>query len=120
MIPLVEALTKSTIRSLSAVLRHLSNDLVERLGGVESAIIEESVHLLDGVNLLGGKTSAVESHGVDTTKSDRVACCDREGRDVLIDLRSALNHTVCANPAELVNERSSADDGKIIYFHFAG
>ena len=71
------------------------------------------------MDLLGCKTSTVEAHGVDATESYRFAGGYDIRRDVFVDLRSALNHHMGADMAELMHERATADDREVIDLHFS-
>ena len=100
--------------------RHLRLYLGERLGSIQTAVIDDAVHLLDGMNLLGGESAAVETDRVDAAIGDRLAGCDSERRYILVDLRAALYHHVAADMAELMNKRTATDDGEIVHLHLAG
>lgn len=100
-------------------MRHRRFDMIQRLGGVHTALIEKTVGLLDSVDLLGREAATVEADGVDTAIRDRLTGSDDERRYVLVDTRTALYHHMASYMAELVNQRTASDDGEIIYFHFA-
>lgn len=95
--------------------RYSSLDLLKRLGGIEVAVIDEAIYILDDMNLIGRETAAVEPDGVDAAESNRFACCDSVRRYILAGSRAALDHTMRANMRELMHERSSADDGVVIH-----
>ena len=92
--------------------------MVESLCGVHASLIEQAIHLLNRVNLLGGKASAVKAYGVHAAISDRLTGGNDKRRDVFVDLRTALYHHMIADVRELVNERTTSDDGEIFHLHF--
>ena len=100
--------------------RDSSLDLNECLGGVHTAVVDEAIDLLDSMDLLGSKSTTIESNRVDATELNRFACCDSIRRYILVDARSALHHTVTTNMGELVNERTTADDGEIVHLYLTG
>ena len=92
--------------------------MVKRLGGIHPVLVDQAVHLLYRVDLFRRETAAVETDGIDAAERNRFARNDGERRDVFVDLRPALNHHMSADMAELMHERTTADDREIIYFHF--
>ena len=94
-------------------------DIPERLGSVHTIVINNAVDLLDCVDLLRCETAAIESDRVDTGISNRFAGGYDIRRDVFVNLRSALNHHMGADMAELMHECATADDSEVIDLHFS-
>ena len=89
-------------------------DIFERLGGVHTIVINNAVDLLDCVDLLRCETATVESDRVDTGISNRFAGGYDIRRDVFVNLRSALNHHMGPDAAELMHKCATADDREVI------
>ena len=98
-------------------LRHCSLDGIEGLGYDHTALIDEAIRLLDGMNLFRRETATVESDRVDTGISNRFAGGYDIRRDVFVNLRSTLNHHMGADMAELMHECATADDSEVIDLH---
>ena len=89
-------------------------DILERLGSVHTIVINNAVDLLDCVDLLRCETATVESDRVDTGISNRFAGGYDIRRDVFVNLRSALNHHMGPDAAELMHKCATADDREVI------
>lgn len=94
--------------------------MVECLSRIHAVLVKKAVHLLYRVNLFRRKSAAIEAHGIDAAECYWIASDDSEWRNIFVDFRTALNHHMAADMAELVHERATANDGEIINFHFSG
>ena len=100
-------------------LGQLGLSVLQGLRRVVQRAVYEPVNVLNGVDLFACKASAIEADAVDSAVLDRFASSDDVGRDVFVDLASALDHYVCADMAELMHQCTSADDGVVLHHHFA-
>ena len=73
------------------------------------------IALLNDRYLVVIKTSASQSDGVNTAKTNRVVGGNHAGRHIFVDLCPSLNHDIGADMRELVNETTPADDGAVVY-----
>lgn len=101
-------------------LRHVLFDIFHGVGDVHSVVVEESVDFFDFRYFFGGESTAAKSYSVDACIAYGFACCFDEGWNVFVDKSAALKHDVLSDMAELMHERSAANDGEIVYHDFAG
>ena len=101
-------------------LRHCSLDGIEGLGYDHTALIDEAIRLLDGMNLFRRETATVQAHRVNTAVRNGFAGRNDIGRDIFVDLRTALNHHMATDMTELMHQRTTSNDREVIHFHFAG
>ena len=99
---------------------HLALDALERVGGVETALVDDAVGGVDAVDGLGGEAVAFEADEIESAVGDRLTPDDSVGRHVLGAFRPALDHAVAAHAGELVDEDGCAYDGVVVDDYLAG
>ena len=78
---------------------------------------------IGGVDLLDGfrrKAASAQSDYIETAEADGLARSHAIGRNVLPRAGAATHHDITTYVAELMDENSSGNDGKIVYDDFAG
>lgn len=91
--------------------------MFDSLTDVVERAIDHSVSLLDGFDLLLSKSSAVQSHAIDTAVLDGLASGNDIGRNVLVDLAATLDHHMLSDMGELMHEGAATDDGVVLYHY---
>ena len=99
---------------------HFGLNLVEGVGCVQAALVDEAVGIVDGLDGLVGEAAAAQAHNVQSGVADGLASGDDIGRDVLAEAASALDHAISAHAAELMHQHVGTDDGVVVDDNLAG
>ena len=75
---------------------------------------------MDGVDGLTGKSSAAQTHEVDTSVADGLLTGNDVRRNILTGTSAPLEHHIAAYTDELVEQTGGGDNSKVIDFHLSG
>ena len=85
----------------------------------ESFGVDDTISIMDEVNLIFIKTSAAQTDDVDTCIADGLFAGNDIGWDVLTGTAASLYHDIASNVAKLMDEHRRTDDGIVVDNDFA-
>ena len=95
-------------------LREAGSHLGTGIRHIQSAGIDDIIHILDIADLVRREPSAAESHDIDTGIRYRVTAAQDVRRYVLVYLGTAAYHCMFAYLGELMCHRASSEDSPVI------
>lgn len=100
--------------------RYLLADFSETFFTQLAALIEQAVGVVDIFNQFGREAATAQANQVETAIGHWFACRHGERRNVLTCARTATNHYVATDMAELMHQNIGADDGEIVHHNLTG
>lgn len=100
-------------------LRQFFLDHFEGVGQCESALENDSVGFVDGVDDVSLEAASTQSYDVEAAVCCRVACADCVGQYALWRACASAHHCIASDAAELVHEHAGREDGVVVDGHFS-